>query len=368
MKKVLAFFLATLILLSALTACGGGGTVAGNSGVDKALTGVWYSAYDSAVLDIKENGKGTVTFEGTAYDGQFSAQGGVFTATSEAYSFSGKYTLENDTLSVEISYGNETYTAIFTREKLQLPEELKGTHVYQLGEEAYELIVEDGNTVCKGLPFPPSEDYPEAEVILLPKFPTEGGTPETPIGSLEITIAPPPHIFVEKKPEGTTPPADAPGSDTTSATKPADAPTEEPAPETKPANKEKPEFLPDTIDLKDGAVTVTKDGQTIPTTKGGGSIVGTWTSDKQKGQAYIFGHSSDMDYTVTFTFNEDGTGTCTALIFVGTLKWSLNGHRLDLTVSMLGDTDSGTGYVTIVGDVMYLVNQKGERYALSRKA
>jgi hypothetical protein len=50
------------------------------------------------------------------------------------------------------------------------------------------------------------------------------------------------------------------------------------------------------------------------------------------------------------------------------MKWSLDGHRLDLTVSMLGDTDSGTGYVTIIGDVMYLVNQKGERYALTRTA
>lgn len=354
MKRFATFFLATLILLSSLTACGEGGAIGGSSAVDKALIGVWYSAYDSAVLDIKGNGKGTVNFEGTSYDGQFSAQDGVFGATSEAYSFRGAYTLENDVLTVEIPYKNETYTAVFTKEKLQIPEELKGNHVYKLGENAYEIIIGEEKTICKGLPFPPSDDYLQVEVIVIPEFPPDGGTPETPTCTLTVTQAPPRHIFVEKQPEGTLPPTDAPTAGTTL--------------ETKPAEKKRPEFLPDTVELKDGKITVTNDGKTIPTTKGGGSIVGTWTSDKQKGQAYIFGHSSDMDYTVTFTFNEDGTGTCTALIFTGTLKWSLNGHRLDLTVSMLGDTDSGTGYVTIVGDVMYLVNQKGERYALSRKA
>lgn len=364
MKRSLAFFLATLTLLSALTACGKGnsaGDAGGASSVDDALTGVWYSAYDSAVLDIKANGKGTVTYEGAAYDGQFSAQDGVFTATSEAYGFRGAYTLDGATLSVEIPFENETYTAIFTREALQLPEELKGTHVYQLGDKAYELIVEDGNTVCKGLPFPPSDDYEAVEVILLPKLPSDGGTPGTPVTSLEITIAPPPHIFVEKQLQGTTPSADT----APAATEGTDA--EDTAPADTPSKK-KPDFVPQRIEQKDGEIFVTKDGEAIPTTKGGGSIVGTWTSQKQKGQAYIFGHSSDMDYTVTFTFNADGTGTCTALIFMGTLTWSLDGHRLDLTVSMLGDTDSGTGYVTIVGDVMYLVNQKGEQYALSRTA
>jgi hypothetical protein len=343
------------------------GGAAGGAGVDTAVTGIWYSAYDSAVLDISANGTGTIIFEGTTYNAQFSTQAGVFTAVSNGYGFHGAYTVKNDTLSVAIPYEENTYTAIFTKEAITLPEELKGTHVYQLEEKAYELIIEDGNTVCKGLPFPPSDDYEEVEVIITHEFPPEGETPEKPTGTFVISPAPPPHIFVEKQPEGSSS-ANAPSGDTTPATKPANTPAGSTAPATNPTEPNKPAFLPDTVELEDGKVTVTKNGKTIPTTKGGGSIIGTWTSQKQKGHAYIFGHSSDMDYTVTFTFNVDGTGTCTALIFTGTMKWSLDGHRLDLTVSMLGDTDSGTGYVTIIGDVMYLVNQKGERYALTRTA
>ena len=344
--------MATLTLLSMLTACGAGSGAGGNSAVDKTVTGVWYSAYDSAVLDIKEDGKGTITFEGTAYDAQFSAQGGVFTAASEGYCFSGNYKVENDTLTVTVSYEGKTYEAIFTREKLQLPEALTGSHVYMVGDEAYEITFSEETVICKGLPFPPSDDYPEVTITVIHKDPPPDA-PEDSGYTLQVTQAPPPHVFYEEKPEGTTPPEDNPS-----------APETKPE-ETKPA-EEMPDFLPDEISLTDGKITVTKDGETQETTKGGGSIVGTWTSKKQKGQAYIFGHSSDMDYTVTFTFNEDGTGTCTALIFTGTLKWKLTGSRLDLTISMIGDTDSGTGYVTIVGDVMYLVNHKGERYALTR--
>lgn len=363
MKKFTAFFLATLMLLSVLTACGAGSGTGGNSAVDKSVTGVWYSAYDSAVLDIPENGKGTITFEGTAYDAQFSAQGGVFTAASQGYSFSGNYKVESDILTVTISYKGVAYDALFTREKVQIAEELIGSHVYMVGEEAYEITISEETVICKGLPFPPSDDYPEVTITVIPKIPT-GGTPDAPTQTLQVTPAPPAEIFVEKKPESTTPPEDASTPETQpEETKPAETKPEE----TKPVEKT-PDFLPDEISLTDGKVSVTKDGENQETTKGGGSIVGTWTSEKQKGQAYIFGHSSDFDYTVTFTFNEDGTGTCFALIFPGTLKWKLTGHRLDLTISMIGDTESGTGYVTIVGDVMYLVNHKGERYALTRTA
>ena len=358
MRKFTAFFLATLMLLSVLTACGAGSGSGGNSAVDTSVTGVWYSAYDSAVLDIQETGKGTITFEGTNYDAQFSAQGGVFTAASEGYRFSGSYKVENDLLTVTVSYKGKSYDAIFTREKVQLPEELIGNHVYMLDDKAYELVISEETSIGKGLPFPPSDDYPEVTVTVIHIDPPPDA-PEDSGYTLQITQGPPPHVFHEEKPEGTTPPEDAPSTpETKPETKPA---------ETKPA-EETPDFLPDEISLSDGKITITKDGETQETTKGGGSIVGTWTSKKQKGHAYIFGHSSDMDYTVTFTFNADGTGTCTALIFTGTLKWKLTGNRLDLTISMIGDTDSGTGYVTIVGDVMYLVNHKGERYALTRTA
>lgn len=372
MKRTLALILAITLFVLIFTACGTGTTPsAGNSGakIDPAVTGIWYGPEGIPQLDISEDGTGLITYLSKAVEATFSTSDNVFTADCSEYYLNGKYEVSDDRMTVTTEYDNETYSLVFTREIVVIPEDIKGNHIYNIGEKAYEVVIDDDGAICKGIPYPPSEDYPETEIYLT--YETINSDPGSSSVSSETETVTPELTINKKPPLGAFTNNKTVESDSTDTTKAKEETstgsiTNTAKPETD--EKDKKDLpVPEIIGTDGENVYVVVNDEKIQTTKGGGSIVGTWTSERQTGTAYIFGYTDTFDYTQTFTFNADGTGTVTALIFPGTLTWSLEGNRLDLTISMLGDTESGSAYITLLGDVMYLENHKGELYALSRQ-
>ncbi len=370
MKKFFSLALAIVILALMLTACTTPSSPLGDSGykIDPEVTGEWYGPDTLPYLNIMEDGTGTCAYLSKAVEAKFSTNENIFTADSTEYRISGEYEVKDNRLYVKTEYKNEIYTVIFTREKFTISEELEGSHIYTIDDKAYEIHLGLFSSYVKELPFPPSAEYSETEISITPGI-TEGNPgPETnetvTVTSSDLIVHkhPPVEFFYDKAyPDATTAKGEAATEGRTDTT--ADA--------TK-ADTEKPENnddlpVPERVYTENEEVKVVVDGKTYTANKGGNSIVGTWTSAKQTGTSYIFGYVGDFDYTITYTFNADGTGTVTALFFPGTLTWSLDGNRLDLTISMLGDTESGSAYITLLGDVMYLENHKGELYSLTRQ-
>ncbi len=372
MKKALSVLFVFLFILSTLCACTEGKTK--KNDIDDNLTGLWYGPSNNPVLNISKNGSGTVTYDSIEYIASFSANDEIFSASSDGYVINGEYTVDSYNLNVYVEYRGEIYTVIFTREEVVLPTELKGNHIYKKDDKAYEVIIDENGIICQGIPYPPSADYETEEIYITPELPKPDDTNtenDDRKGSGYIVNKKPPTEAFKPK-EATA--ASSASTESTNSIKPTNVmstettenntkPTEA-VPEKKPATKK--DFVPDIISVKDGNVSVELKGEKIPTGKGGGSIVGTWTSAPQEGTAYIFGYTTDLPYTVTYTFNADGTGTVTALFFTGTLTWSLSGNKLDITVSMLGDVDSGTAYVTLLGDTLYLENLDGKVYPMAK--
>ncbi len=372
MKRTMAIILSMVLLLFTFCACTDDENVnLPKNGIDDAIIGTWYGPSNNPVLNINSDCTGALTYDDTEYTAEYSAVDNVFTASSDGYYINGEYIVDQNTLTVSVEYNEETYTIIFTREEVILPEELIGSHIYKLGDDAYEIVIGDDDVICKGIPYPPSAEYEYEDIYITPGFPHDTNTPEGEI-EVEYQIYKKPPTDVNKPFSAS--PTSAPNEDDTSAKSEESAKPEESDKSTKPStdNKEnkpaKPkDFVPETISVNDGKVTVEQDGEKLTTTKGGGSLVGTWTSAQQEGYAYIFGYTSTLPYTVTYTFNADGTGTVTALFFTGTLTWSLDGNKLDLTVSMLGDVDSGTAYVTLMGDTLCLENLDGDVFPMARQ-
>ncbi|MBE6734869.1 MAG: hypothetical protein E7563_05975 [Ruminococcaceae bacterium] len=373
MKRLLSVLL-TLLLIFSIAACGsgaGGGKT--ESKIDPAVTGVWYGPDNIPYLNILEDGTGTCAYLAKAVEAKFTTEGNIFTVDCTEYCLSGKYEVKDNRLIVNTEYENEVYTVIFTREKFVISEELKGTHIYTIDDKAYEIHLEFFTSYVKELPFPPSAEYSETEIHITPGI--TDGNPGNTLSESETETITAENLHINKKPpvkfffENTYPNTEAEA--TTSNGEEITENKNETNTENKKAETEKPKNnddlpVPERVFTENGEVKIVVDGNTYTATKGGNSIVGTWTSQKMEGTSYIFGYVGDFDYTITYTFNADGTGTVTALFFTGTLTWSLTGNRLDLTISMLGDTESGSCYVTTLGDVMYLENFKGELFALSK--
>ncbi len=317
MKRFFALAMALLITLS-FCACGGGGNTTGTNQVAtevaeviaKELQGVWYGPNSEPQLDINADGTGKVTLNDESFDATFTAENNVFTAASEGYSISGDYVLEGEKLIVSAPYNDIEYVVIFTRTPVEVPE---GSYIYNYNEETYEINFTEGTIiVCV---FPP-EDYPTQKKIYFEYIEK--------------------HIYTVHHYH----PYDGDGPDIP---------------------------IPEQIDTSKTPPEITINGETVITYESGDDIVGTWTT-VQDGTVSFFGVTNSTTVPITYTFNADGTGTILAMgIIPGTMTYSVENGVLNLTVSMLGDTESGTGYVERVGDYLYVWNMDKELEILSRQ-
>lgn len=328
MKRFIALALSLLFILS-LCACtdSGSGTPSDNTSpkatevISKELQGKWYGPNNQPELDINADGTGKVTLNESSFDATFSADNKVFTATSEGYSITGEYLLENEKLTITAAFDGKEYIVIFTRNPVTPPED---SYIYNYNGETYEINFTEGTVVlCE---FPPS-DTPD---IIKVYFYVDG------------TVI---HVYPD-------PPINGETTTATSTTKPQGP--DFPIPEEIDTGKVPPE-------IKIGDDTAT--GYTS-----NDDITGTWTT-LQDGTISFFGVTNETTVPITYTFNADGTGTILAMgIFPGTMTYSVENGVLNLIVSMLGDTESGTGYVKRVGDILYVKNLKGEILALTRQS
>lgn len=326
MKRIVALLMAGLILLS-LCACGNGGNTdpAGtgtNQGGDKPaavipeeLIGAWYGPNDTPMLVVNADGTGTVILDTVSYSAVFTAESNVFTVTSEGYSLSGDYTVEDEKLTVIYPYDGVDYTLIFTRTPVEHGEE---SFVYNYNDVTYELIPEEGVIVEDK--FPPENNPPTVEIFL--EYVTEE--------IIHVHPNPPVIIFAGE-------------SHTETVT-----------------NSDPHIPVPKEINLQSEPPTITIGDDTLEVYESSDDITGTWTT-MQDGTVSFFGVTNSTTVSITYTFNADGTGTILAMgIIPGTMTYSVDNGVFNLTVSMLGDTESGTGYIKRIGDKLLVMNHKGE--------
>lgn len=340
MKKALCILLSIVTLsLLCFSSCGedtkdGGG--GGKGGViDEKVVGTWYASIDSICLEIKEDGTGSASVSGEKKDAKYSTKDGVFTAEAENYNLSGKYTVENELLTVEFNKDGKEGKIIFQKK----PFDIEASAIYQIDDQYYEFTIGSGGITVGKRDFPPKEDVEYEDIPLggviipdddtesedeevyvfliykyLPKFPEQPEIPDEAIPTkvivnikMEITL-----VFPEPEGEG---------------------------------EKE-------VIGLKNG-----------------GSIVGTWTSEPQDTYIYIMGMESQGETEVVYIFNEDGTGivkTMGKLEFP--LTYTFKNNVLTLSVTALGETETGSGYAQIIGDVLYITDSEdGGIVALTRQ-
>lgn len=339
MKRIIAATL-TLLMMFFIFGCADSttpsvnspeGTIQSAPTIAEELLGKWYGPYSDPVLDINADGTGTAEYQGKSYAATFTAAEGIFTVSSEGYSISGDYTLENEILTVLFNYSNEEYTLIFTRNPVTLPSE---SYIYTIEETVYEITPQDGTIILVN--FPP-EDNPRTKRVYFFHY----------SDSEEIL-----HIYPH-------PPEDYGKVDTTVTSTAPSAPSDN-----------EPEIpVPETLDITQSDPKVTLGGETLTLSPSSGDdIVGTWTNTNMDTTISIFGVTNTTTTPITYTFNADGTGSVLAMgIFPGTLTYTCENGRLSLTVTMFGETESGTGYVMRVGDTLYVRNHKDETLVLTRQ-
>lgn len=326
MKRIFALLMAGVLMLS-LSACGSSGNTGTNEGtnskkdiIPQELQGIWYGPYNQPELNINADGTGTVTLEEETFDAAFTAENNVLTVTSTGYYLSGDYTLDSEKLTVKFSLESKDYTLIFTRTPVELPED---SYLYYYNDETYEINFTEGEViVCQ---FPPEDDPPTIEVYF--EFVTETIIhvhPEPPIFTDEVTVIQPSNTGGFPYPEEID------------------------------------------ISVKDEPKIIIGDEPTTGYVSND-DITGTWTT-LQDGTVSLFGATSSTTVSITYTFNADGTGTILAMgIIPGTMTYSVENGVLNLTVSMLGDTESGTGFVKRAGDKLYVYNIDKELEILTRQ-
>lgn len=326
MKRFFAVFLAAILMLG-LCACGSGGNTTGtgaNEGnkavIAEELQGKWYGPNSKPQLDIDADGTGKITLNDETFDATFTAENNVFTAVSDSYYLSGDYTLESEKLTVKLSFEDKEYKVIFTRTPVELPDD---SFIYILGDETYEINFNEGEIILSQ--FPPEDDPPIIEVYF--EYITETIIhvhPQPPIFEDEVTIIQPSNTGGFPHPE-----------------------------EIDISVKEEPQII--------------INGDPTPGYISNDDITGTWTT-VQDGTVSIFGVTNSATVPITYTFNADGTGTILAMgIIPGTMTYSVENGVLNLTVSMLGDTESGTGYVKRAGDKLLIRNIDDEIEILTRQ-
>lgn len=319
MKRIIALLMAGLLMLSF---CACSGTPSGNTDgtgtnqggnmaevIPSELQGAWYGPYGQPMLIVNADGTGTVILDTKSYAAVFTAENNIFTVVSEGYNLSGDYTLADEKLTVKITYEGKEYTLIFTRTPVEYPD---GSYIYNYGETTYEITPSEGEViVCV---FPPEDnptpkkiylEYTEENIYIVHPYPPyDGESPDIPI--------------------------------------------------------------PEKLDTGKNPPEITIDGETVVIYESSDDITGTWTTT-QDGTVSFFGVTNSATVPITYTFNADGTGTILAMgIIPGTMTYSVDNGVLNLTVSMLGDTESGTGYVERVGDTLFVWNMDEEVEILSK--
>lgn len=329
MKRFFAIFLAAVFMLS-LCACGNSGntnsTGPNGGGADneaviaEELQGKWYGPNSEPQLDINADGTGKVTLNDESFDAAFTVENNVFTASSEGYSISGDYILEGEKLTVTATFDGKEYKVIFTRTPVELPED---SIIYNFSDETYEINFDEGEIILSQ--FPPEDDPPVIEVYF--EY----------ISETTIHVHPQPPIFVDE----------------VTIIQPSNT-----------GGFPYPEEID--ISVKDEPKIII-DGEPTPGYTSNDDITGTWTT-VQDGTVSIFGVTNSATVPITYTFNADGTGTILAMgIIPGTMTYSVENGVLNLTVSMLGDTESGTGYVKRAGDKLLVKNLDDEVQILTRQ-
>ena len=91
---------------------------------------------------------------------------------------------------------------------------------------------------------------------------------------------------------------------------------------------------------------------------GGNPLVGTWVEINPQGNET----GSEL------VLANDGTGSVTDEGLSGSVKWSVNGNRIFLTVSMCGVSDTTECTYTLDGDKLTLVDTEGETMIYRRKS
>lgn len=334
MKRTIALLMAVLLMLS-LCACGGnpsGNTdgTGSNQGNDtpkseviaRELQGAWYGPYGQPMLIVNADGTGTVILDKDSYSAIYTAENNVFTVASEGYNLSGDYTIKDEKLTIKFTYNSVDYTLIFTRTPVEHPD---GSYIYNYNDVTYELIPKEGIIVEDS--FPPEDNPPTIEIYL--EYVSEK--------IIHVYPRPPIVIFT--------------GETATSPTAPSE-----------------PEIpVPEVIDTGNEPPVIKIGGTDTEVYESSDDITGTWTT-VQDGTVSFFGVTNSATVPITYTFNADGTGTILAMGMIpGTMTYSVDNGVLNLTVSMLGDTESGTGYVKRIGDKLLVKNQKGEVQTLVKQ-
>ena len=86
---------------------------------------------------------------------------------------------------------------------------------------------------------------------------------------------------------------------------------------------------------------------------GGSDIVGTWTTTQN-------------GVTVTYTFEEDGTGSANTAGIAMDFEYEVDGNEISMKLSFFGETQEGTGTFEIDGDTLKLTID-GETAEFTRK-
>ncbi len=363
MKRTIALITAVLLMLClSLAGCtptaGSDGTNGGSGGgntdatkkIDEAVVGTWYGPASNPVLNIAEDGSGTITYDKAEKSCTYTTDGGKLSISSEVYTLTGSYVVEGNLMTVTVTYEGQDYEVVFQRELYAVD----AGYVYPVDEEYYEIILTpEGGCTLGEKEIPPSEGEEEKPLIYLyyvTKYIPEPGDTETHTEVIILEL-PPIIIYVPEPPTPTEPSADP------------TTPTDPPVPK---------DAVPEKVDVpkdeKDDPKVHLPNGKEGTGLKTGGSLVGTWTSAPIPGYVYILGFESTFEHVVTYTFNADGTGMVSTMgIFNFPLTYTFENNIFSFTVTGLGDVESGSGYAQIIGDVFYMTNDEGEVVALGKQ-
>ncbi len=339
MKKVLCIILSIVTLsLLCFTSCGEDNGDGGNGGgkkgiIDENVVGTWYATLDGIKLEIEADGTGAATVSGEKKDAEYSTKDGIFTAKAEHYNLSGKYTVENELMTVEYEEAGAAYKIIFQKK----PFEIEASTIYEIDGKYYELTLKGGGITIGEREFPPKDDVEYKDIpiggVILPPEDTESEDEEI----IVVVI-----YRYPGKPDEPDIPDDA-------------IPTQ----------------IIINVEMEITLVFPGPEGgpeKEVPGLKNGGSIVGTWTTEPQEGHIYIMGFETETDSPSIYTFNEDGTGQVTTMgKLTFPLTYTFKNNVLTLSVTALGETETGSGYAQIIGNVLYVANDDGEIQALSRQ-
>ena len=290
------------------------------------LFGRWYGPDNTPIIDIHNDGTGTVKVGDNAYKAEFTVEKGVFSVSSEGYEISGKFFYTGSLIEVEVQRGDKSYTVAFLNEATIKP---FSSYFYSIGDKKYEYNPDNG-TISESS-FPLDKNANSKEVYVVMEKAPEGA-------EFENYLV---YRFYEMPPEN----YGNPDSNTESAT-----------------DNNVP--IPTKLDLCTDNFRVAVDGKFYPASAKLNTITGTWTTDVNENYEYFFGNIGSDD-KIEYTFNEDGTGNVRINDTFGYLSYTYENSVIDLSVTIGDKTETNKGQAVRIGDVLYLENADGEAISMS---